>query len=175
MYFRYSRPPYLSPFAKCLTDVVRHKDDHLCWCSVIFTYSTDKFTSCVVPGPSQLSFHLGEEFVIAWPQEKTTTLGATDRHQSSWQCKESHCCCCCCCCCCCHGPLAQLAMEDSGTSTVLTRYESMQFRYLRQSERTTARYPVQHRRWTYPCYRTVIRNINEDGSADGVRRLPNIW
>ena len=29
-------------------------------------YSTDKFISCVVPGPSQWSFHFGEEIVIAW-------------------------------------------------------------------------------------------------------------
>ena len=29
-------------------------------------YSTDKFISCVVPGPSQWFFHFGEEIVIAW-------------------------------------------------------------------------------------------------------------
>ena len=28
-------------------------------------------------------------------------------------------------------------------------------RFLRQSERTTATSPVQHKRWTYPCYRAV--------------------
>ena len=33
--------------------------------------------------------------------------------------------------------------------------ESMRLRSLRQSERTTARDPVQHKRWTYPCYRAV--------------------
>ena len=49
-------------------------------------------------------------------EEKTTICG-TEPHHSSWQCKESHRCC--------HGYLAPLAMEDSGTSTVLTRYESM--------------------------------------------------
>ena len=43
---------------------------------------------------------------------------------------------------------------------------------LRPSERTTARNPVQHKRWAYPC---SIRNINKVESADGVRRLPNIW
>ena len=37
----------------------------------------------------------------------------------------------------------------------LTRYESMRLRSLRQSERTTVRDPVQHKRWTYPCYRAV--------------------
>ena len=46
-------------------------------------------------------------------QEKTMTLGGTEPHHSSWQCKESHRCFC-------HEPLAPLAMEDSGTSTILT-------------------------------------------------------
>ena len=32
---------------------------------------------------------------------------------------------------------------------------SMRLRSLRQSERTTARDPVQHKRWTYPCYMAV--------------------
>ena len=42
--------------------------------------------------------------VIAWTQEKTTTLGVIEPHHSSWQCNESHRCCC-------HGPLAPLTME----------------------------------------------------------------
>ena len=29
-------------------------------------YSTDKFISCVVPGPSQWFFHFGEEIIITW-------------------------------------------------------------------------------------------------------------
>ena len=131
-------------------------------------YNTYKFISCVVPGPSQWFLHFGEEIVTAWTQEKTTTLDGIEPHHSSWQCKESHRCCC-------HGPLAPLAMGDSGTSTVLTRYESMQLRSLPQSERTTARDPVQHKKWTYLCYRAWIRSINKDGCADGVRRLANIW
>ena len=99
-------------------------------------YSIDKFISCVVQGPSQWFFHFGKEIVIAWTQEKTTTLGGTESHHSSWQC------------CCCHGPLALLVMGDSGTSTVLTRYESIRLQSLRQSERTIAKDPVQHKRWT---------------------------
>ena len=97
--------------------------------------------------PSQWFFHFGEEIVKAWTQKKTTTLGGTEPHHSSWQCKESHCCC--------HEPLAPLAMGDSGTSTVLTRYESMRLRSHRQNEGTTARNPVKHKRWTYPCYMTI--------------------
>ena len=54
-------------------------------------YNTNKFISCLVPGPSQWFFHLGEEIIITWTQEKT--LGGTELHHSSWQCKESHCCC----------------------------------------------------------------------------------
>ena len=116
-------------------------------------YSTDKFISCVVPGPSQRFFHFGEETVIAWTQEKTTTLGGTELHHSSWQCKELHRCC--------HGPLALLAIGDSGTFTVYTRYESMQLWYLRQSERTAAMDPVQCKRWTYSCYRAVNMEYQE--------------
>ena len=76
---------------------------------------------------------------------------------------------------CCHWPLALLEMRDPGTSTVLTRYESMRLRSLRQSERTTARDPVQQKRWLICAVGRSIRNINNDGRADGVRRLPNIW
>ena len=38
-------------------------------------YSTDKFIYCVVPGPSQWFFCFGKVIVIAWTQDKTTTLG----------------------------------------------------------------------------------------------------
>ena len=34
--------------------------------------------------------------------------------------------------------------------------ESMRLRSLRLSEWTAVRDPVQHKRWTYPCYRAVI-------------------
>ena len=77
-------------------------------------YSTDKFISCVIPGPAQWFFHFGEEIVIAWTQEKTTTLGGTEPQHSSWQRKE--------CRRCCHRSLASLALRNSGTSTVLTRW-----------------------------------------------------
>ena len=77
------------------------------------------------------------------------TLGGTEPHHCSWQCQESQCCCCCC------GTLAPLEMGDSRTSTVLTRYESMRLRALRQREITTAKDTVQCNRWTYPCYRVV--------------------
>ena len=33
--------------------------------------------------------------------------------------------------------------------------QSMELQSLRQSERSTAKDPVQHERWTYPCYRAV--------------------
>ena len=62
VYLQHSRPPYLSSFSKCLGDVIHHQRVHLCWPP----YSTDKFISCVVPGPSQWFFHYGEEIVISW-------------------------------------------------------------------------------------------------------------
>ena len=76
--------------------------------------------------------------------------------------------------CCCHGLLAPLAMGDSGTSTVVNRYEPMRLRSLRQSKRTIARDPVQHKRLTYPCYRAVNLEHHNDGQSNCVRRLPNI-
>ena len=66
-------------------------------------------------------------------------------------------------------------MGDCGTSTVLTRYESMRLRSFRQRKRTTARDPVQHKRWIIRDIGRSIQNINKDGRTDGVRRLLNIW
>ena len=74
--------------------------------------------------------------------------GGVESHHSSWRCKESHSCCC-------HGPLAPLAMGDSGTSTILTWYEFMQLWSLCQSERSTTRDPIQPNTYTYPCYRAI--------------------
>ena len=68
--------------------------------------------------------------------------GGTEPHHSSRQCKESHHCCC-------HGPLVPLVMGNSRTSNILTLRESMQLWSLHQSERTTARDPVLHKKWTY--------------------------
>ena len=48
-------------------------------------------------------------------------------------------------------------------------------RSLRQSERTTARDPYNTRDEPIRAIGRSIRNINKDGRADGVRRLPNIW
>ena len=35
--------------------------------------------------------------------------------------------------------------------------------------------PVQTRNELIPAIEQSIQNINKDGCADGVRRLPNIW
>ncbi|KAJ4434378.1 hypothetical protein ANN_22938 [Periplaneta americana] len=82
------------------------------------------------------------------PQEKTTTLG---------------------------GPVAPLAMGDSGTSTVLTRYDPCDYDLF-----TKVKEPLRGTRYNIrdELIRALgrsIRNINKDGRADGVRRLPNIW
>ena len=66
-------------------------------------------------------------------------------------------------------------MGDSGTSTVLTRYESMRLRSLHHGERPTERDPVQHRNEFIRAIGRSIWNINKDRHADDVRRLPNIW
>ena len=49
MYLRYSLPPYLSHYAKCLESVVHHQRVHLCWCSVL-TALYYGFISCVCTG-----------------------------------------------------------------------------------------------------------------------------
>ena len=92
-------------------------------------------------------------------RRKPTTLGGTEPHHSSWQCKESHRCCWC------HRPLASLAIGDSGTSTVLNWYESMWLRSLRYNTGDELIYAIGE----------SIQNINKDGHAYGVRHLPNIW
>ena len=99
-------------------------------------------------GKRYLLLHVSAEPPSSGAQEKTTSVGRTEPLHSSWQCKESHFCCC-------RGPLALLALVESGTFTVLIQYESMLLLSLRQSERTTVRDPVQHKRWTYPCYKAV--------------------
>ena len=68
-------------------------------------------------------------------------LSGIEPHHSSCQCKESHRCWY-------HEPLAPLAMGDSGTILFSIVYspESMRLRSLRQSERTTVRDPVKHKR-----------------------------
>ena len=68
-------------------------------------------------------------------------------------------------------------MGDSGTSTLLTRYESMRLRSLPQSERRKEPLrgtPYNARDELIRAIGRSIRNINKDGHADGVRRLPNI-
>ena len=77
-------------------------------------------------GKRSLLLHFPASPPFSSAQEKTTKLGGTESHHSSWQCKEPHRCCC-------HGPLAPLEMGDSGISTVLTRYEFMWLWPLRQN------------------------------------------
>ena len=49
------------------------------------------------------------------------------------------------------------AVQDAprGKQHISTPCLPVRLRSLRQSERTTARNPVQHKRWTYPSYRVV--------------------
>ena len=128
----------------CSTTFIQHKgenDDMLVHYPIILHNNVRSHIAAAVMDLLHLLLHVPQQVA------KTMTHGDTEPHHSSWQCKESHCCC--------HGPLVPLAMGDSGTSTTLTRYESMWLQSLRQSERITVRDPVQHKRWTYPCYRAV--------------------
>ena len=103
--------------------------------------------------PRSCSFTLAKRSYRMDSGENDVTW-CTEPHHSSWQCKESYRCCC-------HGPPAPLAMGDSGTSTILPRYESMWLRSLHQSERTTARDSVHQKRWTYPCFRAVNKELQQ--------------
>ena len=144
VYLQYSRPPYFSPFAKCLYTIS----------ASIFVdipnwpfYSTDKFISWVVSGPSQWFFHFGKEIVIAW-----THIGWV-----RWMFQNLQ------------FPAVQEVRDSSGVTACIVMKndavlyhqvssfssESMRLQSLDQSERTTTRDPVQHKRWTYLCYRTV--------------------
>ena len=63
-------------------------------------YITDKFISCVVPGPSQWFFHFGEEIIISWThigrvwwmfQESPIASGARDPwHQQRFYSIDCH-------------------------------------------------------------------------------------
>ena len=130
-------------------------------------YSTDKFISCVVPGPSKWFFHFGEAIVIAWVHIRWVRwmfhnfpLPAAQEVRDS------------------SGVTPCIVMKNDGVlynQVSSFSPEPMRLGSLRPSERTIARDPVQHKRWTYPCYRAVNTKINKDGRAGGVRRLPNIW
>ena len=76
------------------------------------------------------------------------------------------------------GVTTYIVMKNDGALYYQVRrflLSAIRLRSICQSVWTIARDPVQHKRWTYPCYRASIRNINKDGCADGVPRLPNIW
>ena len=74
-----------------------------------------------------------------------TTLGGTKPHHSTWQYKESHRCCC-------HGPSWAAGY---GRFWNIHRTHPIWVHASHIGERTTARDPVQHKRWTYPSYRAV--------------------
>ena len=56
---------------------------------------------------------------------------------------------------CCHEPLTPLAMGDSETSTVLAQYEFHAITISSPKWKNHCKGPVQHKRWTYACYRAV--------------------
>ena len=114
----------------------------------LLPYSTDKFISCVVPGPLQRFFHIGEEIVIArthigwvrWMFRNLPLPAAQEVRDSSSD--ATHC----------------IVMKNDGVLYYQVSTfppESKRLQSLHQSERTFARGPVQHKRWTYPCYRAV--------------------
>ena len=146
--------PYLSPFFKCLEGVVHHQRVHLCWCSV-FDRPTARISSSLVLYRvfRSGSFSLAKRQKLHGLRRKRRLLmvqnpiilhGNARIHTAA--------------------AITDLLRPVNGRfwnihRTVLTRYESMILRSLRQSERTIARDPAQHNKWTYPCcqYGTLIK------------------
>ena len=95
--------------------------------------STDNFISCVLPVPRSGSFTLAKRSSFFMTMQGVTPLLLLPRTSS----------------------LAPLEMGDSGISAELTRSESVWLPSLCKSEITTARGPVQHKRWTYPFHSAV--------------------
>ena len=106
MYLQYSCLPCLSPFAKCLEGVYTISASIFVDVPYRPPYSTDKFISCGVPGPSQWFFHFGtgRSCSTTFVQDKTIILDGTEPHHFSGQSKESHRCCC-------HGPIRHWQWE----------------------------------------------------------------
>ena len=110
-------------------------------------YSTDKFNSCVVPGPSQWFFLLWRKDRNRMDSYRVSTADVPEASIASgargpWQqqqCDTLHC---------------HEEWWGSVPPSVFSP-ESMRLRSLRQSEITTVRDPVQYKRWTQPCYRAV--------------------
>ena len=138
MCLQYSRPTiyYLFPKVWKASYIIRESIfvDVPYWPS----YSTDKLIS-YVSGPSQWFFHFGEEIVIAWTREKKrqhfvvqNPIILHDNARSHTAAAG------------CHGTLAPLAMGDSETSTVLTRYE---WKFPDPVQASWYRYRHRHRFW----------------------------
>ncbi|KAJ4438220.1 hypothetical protein ANN_14159 [Periplaneta americana] len=72
-------------------------------------------------------------------------------------------------------PLAPLAMGDSGTPIVLTRLSPCDYDLFTKVKEPLRGTRCNIRDEFIHAIGRSIRNINEDGRADGVRRLPNIW
>ena len=74
LYLQHNHPTYLSHFQNVWKASYTAKASVFADVPYWPPYSTDKFISYVVLGPSQWFFLFSEEFVIAQTQEKTTTL-----------------------------------------------------------------------------------------------------
>ena len=66
-------------------------------------------------------------------------------------------------------------MGDSGTSTVLTRYDSMRLRSLAKIKEPVRSIRYNTRDNLIRALGMSIRNINKEGRTDGIQSLPNIW
>ena len=146
MYLHYNLLPYLSPLPNICKASYTIGASIFVYVPYWLPYSSDKFFSCIVPHLSQWFLHFGEEIIIAW-----THIGCV-----RWVFQKLQL------------PVAQEVRDNSGMTPCIVMKndgvlynqmsfspESMRLWSLHQSERTTERDPVQHKTWTYPCYRVI--------------------
>ena len=134
---------------------------------LIFGIETNKFISCVVPGPSQWFFYFDEETVIA-----RTHIGLV-----RWKFQNLPL------------PAAQEVRDSSGvTPCIVMKTDGFCTTKCRRFLPSTIDYdlfvkvkePVRGTRYNtrdelIRATGQSIQNTNKYGRADGVRRLPNIW
>ena len=169
MYIQYNRPPYLSPFTKCLEGVVHQQRVHLGWSSVL-TSLQDGYVHLLCSTRSfAVVLSLWRIAQNRMDSYRVNTVDVPVSHPCHRRKKSVT-----------AADVWLLAMPMKNDGVLYHQVSSfssvsMRLRSLLQGERTTARDPVKHKRWIYSCNRAAIRNINKDGRADGVRCLPNIW
>ena len=166
MYLQYSCLPYLSPFAKCLEGNLHHQHVHFFMFPIDWPVALITYLSCctgflvVVLLLWRRDRNCMDSYQVSMVDVPESLIASNARGPWQQRCDSLHC----------HENSWVLYHQVSSFPP-----ESMRLRSLCRSERTTARDPVQHKIWIYPCYRAVNTEHYKNGRTGGARRLPNIW